>query len=175
MRPRLTVSLLIAAAALLSLTSVQASAEVTVIGKYTLVGGDTLTRASYYSTRRVRVTAPDGREFVYDSRAKRVLVINHVNRTYWSGSVEEADRVATEILYEQNRKLKPAIEANREKWEEMVQNFNDSLRVTRTEETRVIAGYPTTKCVMRAGSYMTHERWVARARRRELEPVSQTG
>jgi len=35
-----------------------AAADYTVIFKYTLIGGDTLTRANYYTNRRTRVTAP---------------------------------------------------------------------------------------------------------------------
>jgi hypothetical protein len=149
--------------ALALFTSSRASAELTVTGKYTLVSGDTVTRVSYYSGSRVRVTIPDGRELVYDKKADRVMVINHVNRTYWRGPHRLADSLATKILYEQNAKLKPQIEANREKWGEMVQTFNDSLNVTKTEQTRKIAGYPCTKWVMRAGPYMMHERWVARS------------
>ena len=34
-------------------------------GNGTFDAGDTLTRASYYSTRRVRVTSPDGKEFYF--------------------------------------------------------------------------------------------------------------
>jgi Domain of unknown function (DUF4412) len=143
--------------------SSRASAELTVRGKYTLISGDTLIRDTYYSTKRVRVTLPDGREMVYDKSADRVMVINHANKTYWRGRYGEADSLATKMLYEHNAKIKAQVEANQERWGEIIQNFNDSLNVTKTEEMRDIAGYPCTKWVLRAGPYMMHERWVARA------------
>ena len=140
-----------------------ASADLTITGKYTLVSGDTLTRASYYTPKRVRVTAPDGREFVYNASAKQVMVIDHVKRIYWQGPVDQADSLANKLLLEKRKELKPQIEANREQWMSIMSSINDSLRVGITEETRTIAGYPCTKWLMLAGSYMVHERWVARS------------
>ena len=151
-------------AALLALClSAPASADLTVVGRYTLVGGDTLTRATYYSARRVRITAPDGREYVYDTKLRSVMVINHAKRTFWRGSIEQADSLATKILYERNKELRVKMEENRERWAAVIDSFNNSIMAAKTPEARTIAGYPCTKWVLQAGRYLTHERWVARS------------
>lgn len=151
-------------AALLALcVAAPASADLTILGKYTLVGGDTLTRASYYNPKRVRVTGPDGREYVYDAKTKNVMVINHAKRTFWRGSIQQADSLATKILYESNKGLREKMEANRERWAAVIDSFNNSILAAKTTEARTIAGYPCTKFVLQAGRYLTHERWVARS------------
>ena len=141
---------------------VPAAADVTLVGKYTFVNGDTATRTSYYSRKRVRVTSPSGMEFIHDTQSRRVTVIDHAQRRYYQGTIEEADSVATQILLQRREELRPLIEANREVWAQRMKGFNDSIRVIETEEVRTIAGYPSTRWMMLAGQYMTHERWVAR-------------
>jgi hypothetical protein len=139
-----------------------AAADVTVVGKYTFVNGDSATRTSYYSRKRARSTAPNGMEFIYDTQARRVTVIDHARRRYYTGTIEEADSLAGQILLKRRAELRPLIEANREKWAQMMSSFSDSILVDRTEETVTIAGYPCTRWTLRGGSYMTHERWAAR-------------
>jgi hypothetical protein len=143
-------------------TSVPAAADITVVGKYTFVNGDTATRASYYSRKRTRVTSPSGMEFIHDTQARRVTVIDHAQRRYYQGTIEEADSIASRILLQRREELRPLIEANREMWAQRMMGFNDSIRVIETDESRTIAGYPATRWMMLAGQYMTHERWVAR-------------
>jgi len=140
-----------------------AAADITVVARYTLVGGDTLTRASYYSPSRTRVTAPDGREFIYDSKSELLTVINHRNKTYWTGPIAQADTIADSILIAGRRQVAQIAAQDREAWMAKVQSFNDSIQVTRTERTRDIAGYPTALWQLSAGSYLKHERWVARS------------
>ena len=154
-------SRLLSLAAFAVLAAVPAAADITVEGRYVLVNGDTITRASYYSRKRVRLTAPDGKEFIYDTQAKRVTVVDHDSRRYFSGTIDEADSTASHLLLERRKELKPLIEANQDKWLELMKSFNDSLEVMQTQETRKIAGYPCTRWILKAGSYMTHERWVA--------------
>lgn len=139
-----------------------AAADVTVVGKYTFVNGDTATRTSYYARKRARVTAPNGMDFIYDTINDRVTVIDPAKRRYYSGTTAEADSLAGSILLKRHEELRPKIEANREKWSEIMSTFNDSVHVDKSDETRTIAGYPCTRWTMRAGSYMTHERWSAR-------------
>ncbi len=139
-----------------------AAADITIVGKYTFASGDTATRSSYFSRKRVRVTSPDGKEFIYDTQARRVSVLDHANRRIFTGTIEEADSTATLLLMEKRKELRPLIEANQEKWQAMMKVFSDSVLVVQTEETRTIAGYPCSRWVMRVGSYMSHERWVAR-------------
>ena len=145
------------------LVSTPAAADLTVVGKYTFVNGDTATRVSYYSRKRARSTAPNGMEFIYDTQHGRVTVIDHAKRRYYSGTIAEADSLAERILLQRRQELRPLIEANRERWAELMSSFSDSILVERSEEeTKAIAGYPCTRWTMRGGSYMTHERWAAR-------------
>lgn len=143
-------------------TSVPVAADITVVGKYTFVNGDTATRSSYYSRKRTRVTSPSGMEFIHDTQVRRVTVIDHAQRRYYQGTIEEADSVASRILLQRREELRPLIEANREMWAQRMQGFNDSIRVIETDESKTIAGYPATRWMMLAGQYMVHERWVAR-------------
>ena len=154
----LAVSILIAAPG----STTPAAADITVVGKYTFVNGDTATRTSYYSRKRARSTAPNGMEFIYDTQLGRVTVIDHAKRRYYSGTIAEADTLAERILLQRRQELRPLIEANREKWAELMSSFSDSILVERSEETKAFAGYPCTRWTMRGGSYMTHERWAAR-------------
>jgi hypothetical protein len=139
-----------------------AAADYTVIFKYTLVGGDTLTRANYYTNRRMRVTAPDGREFVFDRKGDSVMVINHKARTYWAGKRAVADTIASRII-KGNRVGVEQMTADPEKWNAMVSAFNDSIRVVRTYEQKKVAGVTCDQYVLTAGSYLTNVRWVARS------------
>ena len=162
-RSKLLTVLLPAVAALVLPAARPAAADITLVGRYTFANGDTATRTSYYSRKRVRVTAPDGKEFVYDTGARRVTVIDHAGRRYYTGSIEEAESTATRILLEKRQELRPLIEANQDKWQQMMRLFNDSVAVVQTPETRTIAGYPSSRWQMTCGSTMEHERWVARS------------
>jgi hypothetical protein len=140
-----------------------AAADVTVVGKYTLVNGDTVTHTSYYSRKRARVTAPNGMEFIYDTKVRRVTIIDAAQRRYYSGTIEEADSLAAKILMQRRAELRPKIEANQEQWTRIMSSLNDSARIEKYEmETKTVAGWPCTRWRMHGGSYMEHERWVAR-------------
>lgn len=139
-----------------------AAADVTVIMKYKLIGGDTLTRATYYTNRRVRVTAPDGREFLFDRRGDSVTVINHAARTYWTGPRAVADTIAQKLI-EMNREGVAELTADPEAWSKTVEAFNDSIHVAKTSKQRKIAGLPCDEWVLTAGHYMTSRRWIARS------------
>lgn len=140
-----------------------AAADVTVVGKYTFVNGDTATRTSYYSRKRARATVPNGMELIYDTELGRVTVIDPAKRRYYSGTIAEADSLAEKILLKRKAELRPKIEANREKWAQIVSQFNDGIKVDKDEvTTRKIAGYPCNRATLYAGEYMKHEVWTAR-------------
>lgn len=139
-----------------------AAADYTVVFKYTLIGGDTLTRANYYTNRRMRVTSPDGREFMFDRKSDSVTVINHKARTYWTGKRAVADTIAHRII-KGNRIGVAEMAADTAKWNAMVTAFNDSIRVVRTYEQKKIAGITCDQYVLTAGSYLTNVRWIARS------------
>jgi hypothetical protein len=140
-----------------------AAADITVMTRFTLANGDTLTRPTYYSSRRVRLTGVDGKEFMYDSKAGRLTILDHSKKIYWTGPLAQADSIADRMLNAGRKQLAAAAAEDQEAWMAKVQSFNDSIRVTKTENTRKIAGYPTTQWLFSVGSYIQHERWVARS------------
>ena len=100
---------------------------------------------------------------MYDSKTKTLTVINHAKQTYWSGPMARADSIADSILTVSRKQLADIAAADQAAWMAKVQAFNDSIRVTQTEEVRKIAGYPASKWLLSAGSYMQSEKWVARS------------
>jgi hypothetical protein len=141
-----------------------AAAELTVVTRYVLVNGDTLVRPSYYSKNRIRVTAPNGWEYMFDAKSDSVTVINHQAMTYWTGPRSQADTLATRIMAQKSKdtdaevaQMDPVEYANK------LQAFNDSIKVSATGKRRKIAGYPCDQWVLDAGSYLRNERWIARS------------
>jgi len=140
-----------------------AAADITVMTHYTLVDGDTVTRASYYTRKQVRVTAPDGREFMFHASNKTVTVIDHKTRRYWTGPRSQADSIARRIIAENREGVVEMAAADPVAWGEKVKAFNDSIKVFSTYKSRKIAGYPCDQWMLTAGSYLTNERWIARS------------
>src|SRR5262245_22553579 len=151
---------LITAAALL-LTAAPAFADITVIGRYTLMNGDTLTRASYYTSKQIRTTLPTGMELIYDEAGRRTALIDHQNRRYWEGPRQVADSVASAIRAERSAALQGTVTP--EYRTAVYSALSDSVRQVQTGEERKIAGYPCSEWVLTAGSYLRQERWVARS------------
>jgi hypothetical protein len=150
------------ACALVLLASRPALADITVIGRYTFMNGDTATRASYFTSRRIRISTPDGREVIFDSKNHRISVIDHRRRVYWDGALARADSVVDV--------------ADGTRWDLMLMNASDQLKTEWASEmgfpaesiqvedgfkTRMIAGYPCNRWTVRAGSFVTMERWMA--------------
>jgi len=140
-----------------------AAADITVITHYTLINGDTLTRASYYSPKRIRVTSPDGREYMFNAKGDSVTVIDHVARSYWTGPRGRADSLAKSMIAASRKELSEVAAADPVAWGERVKAFNDSTQVKETGRTRKIAGYPCDEVVLTAGTYLENDRWVARS------------
>ncbi len=136
-----------------------AAADLTVITRYTLIDGDTLTRASYYTQSRVRVTSPDGKEFMFDNKGDSVTVIDHKTMSYWRGPRSLTDSVATKIM-SQNALDVSALDPV--EYAAKIQAFNDSIKVTATGKQKKIAGYPCNQWILSAGRFLDNERWVAR-------------
>ena len=141
-----------------------AAADVTVTGHYTLVNGDTLTRTSYYTTKRVRTTLPNGDEVIYDDSAKRIALIDHAGKRYWEGPKSEADSIASRIRAERMRAAAANVTPEaREAVNRLYNALSDSVHVVKTGRSRKIAGYSCSQWVLTAGHLLTQERWVARA------------
>ena len=140
-----------------------AAADITVITRYTLVNGDTLTRASYSAPKRARVTAPDGKEFLFNRDNDSVTVINHATRTYWTGPRALADSIAQRMIEKNRAQVAEIATKDPEAWRARVAAFNDSIHVSATGKTEMFAGYPCDQYVLSAGHSMTSERWIARA------------
>lgn len=148
----------------LLLSALPARADITLIGHYTLVNGDTLTRPSYYQSRRTRFTMPDGNEVIYNASTKEVIMVNHANQRYWQGPRAAADSVLAIVRAERNQAAKitmtPEVQAE---WNRVYAAISDSMRFARTGETRKVGTYTCSMYLLTAGSYLRQERWVARA------------
>jgi len=140
-----------------------AAADVTLINHYRLINGDTLTRACYYSGKRVRVTGPDGREFMFNADGDTVTVIIHRRKTYWTGPRELADSLANKIIAQNRKGLSQISEMDAETWRQKMQAFNDSIKVVQTFKSRKIAGLTCDQWILTAGTYMTNDQWIARS------------
>ena len=140
-----------------------AAADLTVVNRWTLVNGDTLTRANYYSQKRVRVTSPDGKEFMFDAKGKTVTVIDHGSRKYWTGPRAHADSVARKIMAANREGVPDEAKSDPVAWGEKIQAFNDSIRFEPGHKNRKIAGIPCDLWTVRIGSYLQNEQWNARS------------
>lgn len=137
-----------------------AFADITVITHYTLINGDTLTRPCYYTRTKARVTSPDGREFMFDSKTDSITVIDHKTKQYWAGPRSLADSLA-KVLMAKNSIEVPAMDPV--EYGEKVKAFNDSIQVRATGKQKKIAGYPCDEWLLSAGRFLDNERWVARS------------
>jgi len=152
----------LALALAVSLTAACGWADVTLHIHYTLVNGDTVTRANYYTDKRVRATAPDGREYIFLAKEKHVTVIDHPSKTYWEGPMSAADSVVDSLNAMRYREVMAAVTAEQlAAWPQVTQSINDSLKMEKTSDQRDIAGFPCVRWTMTAGSRLTHDRWVA--------------
>jgi hypothetical protein len=148
----------------LLLAAVPVVADITVIGHYTLASGDTLTRASYYTSQQMRTTLPNGEEILYNHRVKRITLIDHARRLFWEGPRDQADSIATRLRAERASVLQAnATPEMREQWSGIYATLGDSVRIEPTGQTRRIANYPCSEWVLTAGQYLRQERWVARS------------
>lgn len=146
----------------LALLAAPAVADITVIGHYTFVNGDTTTRASYFTSRRVRISTPDGREVIFDSKDKRIALIDHQRRVYWDGPLARADSIVD--VTDGSRwdlMLRNATDQLKAEWARDMDFPTDSIQADDGFKTRMIAGYPCNRWTVRAGSSMTLERWTA--------------
>jgi hypothetical protein len=154
-------NLTLAAATTLLLAAIPALADITVVTHYTLMNGDTLTRASYFTSKQIRTTLPNGMELIYDEAGRRTAVIDHANRRYWEGPRQLADSIASAIRAERSQATQGLVAP--EVRNAIYSALSDSVHQDRTGEERTIAGYPCTEWVLTAGSYLRQERWVARS------------
>jgi len=137
-----------------------AVADLTVITHYTLVDGDTLTRANYYTRSKVRVTSPDGKEFMFDNSGDSVTVIDHKTMSYWTGPRSLADSVASRIMAQNAvdvSAMDPVEYGNK------IEEFNKSIKVSATGKRKKIAGYPCDLYTLDAGKFLHNDRWIARS------------
>ena len=139
-----------------------ARADVTVVGHYTFVDGDTATRSSEFTSQRVRVPTPDGREVIFDSKAGRLTLIDHRRRVYWTGALARADSIVD--VTDGSRwdfMLGHASDRLKAEWAQAMSYPADSIRVADGNRIRMIAGYPCDLWTVSAGPYTSIERWFA--------------
>jgi hypothetical protein len=140
-----------------------AAADVTVVNRWILLNGDTLTRANYFSQKRVRVTAPDGREYMFNAKGDTVTVIDHATRRYWTGPRSRADRLASRIMSDNREGVPEIAQTDPVAWGERIQAFNDSIHIESVYKQRKIAGYQADLRKLTVGSYLYNEQWNARS------------
>lgn len=140
-----------------------AAADLTVVTHYTLVSGDTLTRASYYTRKRVRVTGVDGREYMFNQSTDSVTVIDHATKRYWTGPRALADSLARKIMNANREGVPEEAVADPVAWGQKLEAFNNSIKVEATGKHKKIAGYPCDEWILTAGEYLTNDRWIARS------------
>ncbi len=139
-------------------------ADVTIVGRYTFVSGDTTTRASYFSSRRIRVSTPDGREVVFDSKTQQLTLVDPARHVYWTGPLARADSVVDVIDGSRwAAMLRHAGGEVKDEWARDMQFPADSVFVSNPFGTRTIAGYPCNRWTIRAGGLLSGEYWVAYA------------
>ncbi len=155
---------LAALAGLLVFTAAPARADITVTGRYTLVTGETLTRPSYYTSKQIRTTLPDGNEVIYNHESDLITLVDHKHKRYWEGPRDRADSVATLIRAERFKQLEAGVTPEeREKWNAIYSALSDSVSFKKTGQETKICGYPCGEWVLTAGSYLRQEKWVARS------------
>ena len=162
MRREFSAWLGLACAGLGLLAAGPARADITVIGHYTFADGDTATRASYFTPRRIRVSTPDGREVIFDSKVNRITLIDHRRRVYWDGRLGRADSIVD--VTDGTRwdfMLRHADDEVKAEWAAAMAFPTDSIQMGDGFTVREIAGYPCNRWTVRAGSYMNLERWTA--------------
>jgi hypothetical protein len=146
------------------LIALPATADITVIGHYTFANGDTLTRASYYTSKRIRTTLPNGDEIIYDHSAKQIALVDHAKKQYWKGPKVQADSIATRIRSARAKAMNESVTPDeRAQWTEVYDALGSGVSFAPTGVDRKICGYACTEWVLMAGTYMTQQRWVARA------------
>jgi len=149
---------------LLLLLALPAMADITVISRYTFANGDTLTRASYFSTQRMRTTLPNGDEIIYDHSADRIALVDHAGKRYWEGPRAQADSIARRIRAERGKALfKTVTPEMQAQVNEIYTALTDLVHLESTGRDRKIARYPCSEWVLTAGPYLRQERWVARS------------
>jgi hypothetical protein len=151
-------------AGLLLAVALPAAADITVIGRYTWANGDTSTRVSYFTSKKVRTVLPNGDEVIYDSKAKRLALVDHDRKLFWEGPLAEADSIATQLRADRMKALMDTMSADsRAQVNTVYTELTENVKVEATGQTRKIAGYPCSEWVMTAGPYLRHERWLARS------------
>jgi len=161
---RLSTGFAAGAAGLCLLVALPAAADITLITHYTFANGDTLTRPSYYTSQRVRTTLPNGDEVIYDHKADELVYVDHAKQRYWQGRRSLADSLLRPLRAERAKEAGDSLASEAtDRWRNIYKALTDSVRLEKTDQSRKIAGYPTSEWVLTAGSYLRWERWIARA------------
>jgi hypothetical protein len=151
-------------AGLLLTLALPAAADITVIGKYTMLNGDTLTRSSYFSSKKLRTMLPDGDEVIYDHTAHRVALVDHARKLFWEGPLAQADSIAMTIRSARVKAMTDTMSAEtRAEWNTVYTELTENVKIEATGRNRKIAGYPCSEWVLTAGSRLRQERWLARS------------
>jgi len=111
----------------------------------------------------VRVTAPDGREYMFNAKGDTVTVIDHATRRYWTGPRSRADSLASRIMADNREGVPEIAQTDPVAWAERIQAFNDSIHIESVHKQRKIGGYQANLRKLTVGSYLYNEQWNARS------------
>jgi hypothetical protein len=151
-------------AGLLLTLALPAAADITVVGRYKMFNGDTLTRSSYYSSKKMRTLLPNGDEIIYDNGSHRIALVDHGRKLFWEGPLSEADSIAARLRSERVKAMTDTMSADtRATWNTVYTELTENVKIEATGRSRKIAGYPCSAWVLTAGSYLRQERWLARS------------
>jgi len=151
-------------AGLLLTLALPAAADITVVGRYTMLNGDTLTQTSYYSSKRMRTLLPNGDEIIYDNSAHRIAIVDHGRKLFWEGPLAVGDSIAARLRAERVKAMTDTMsEATRATWNSVYTELTENVKIDATGRSRKIAGYPCSEWVLTAGTYLRQERWLARS------------
>jgi hypothetical protein len=149
---------------LLLLLALPAAADITLVTHYRFANGDTLTRLSYYTSQRVRTTLPTGDEVIYNHKTDELVYVDHAKQRYWRGRRTLADSLLRPLRAERAQEVGDSLRTGTtDRWRDIFDALTDSVRLEKTNQSRKIAGYPTSEWVLTAGSYLRQERWIARS------------
>lgn len=124
---------------------------------------------TYVSQDRIKYETPAWAQIV-DLRNQRLLVINHMGRIYWEGSIDEyvtaLARQAREMRARMDKVLQQMPPDQRRAIERRGGPFDLitptlKITVTRTPERKAVAGYKARKYIVRRNGEPYEETWVA--------------
>ncbi len=142
--------LALALAVTFALSSSVAAEDMTIVSTVSASKGAPRTSTQYFTDTKVR-TADGSADTIYDTVAGKMVFIDHNKKVYWETSLEEIAGAFAELrtLLEQNPILEKMLPGDAE------------VTVTKTGQSREIAGYACNEYVVAMGQTFVFRLWSA--------------